>query len=705
MQDTVTPRKPFSDDRVLLLILSFLSLYIEIMLIRHLASEIRIFAYFKNLALIGAFLGLGFGYLYRPKICLSVTVICVAVIALLTNPASNFASISELLNVGGFNTWSETGYSGWLPFISGLVMLVALFFVIMAAMVPMGQALAQIFDRSKNRILDYSINIIGSILGVWFFAIISFATLKPFTWYLTAMAIILAVWSWSRAKTIMIATLIAIVGISFTHAETRARGMEIWSPYQKINFSKEIFSYADIDGAKRVDYYSLQTNHTIYMYLLDLSDPLRQKHPRLFPKWRDRYSYYDFPYNFPKRLDGALVLGAGGGNDVAAALRAGVKHVTALEIDPVIISLGKRYHPEKPYLSDRVTIINNDARNYLRNSDDKYDLIVLGLLDSHTLTSNFSNTNLDSYMYTLQSVGDMKRHLKDDGVLALSFQVTFPWIGSKIHKMVERQFGEDPFVFYFPSDRFFIRGTGGTYFIASRDSALLNERISGDKIIKGLAEHSRKMKTLFKETPSKVQTDDWPYLYVKTSSIPELHLTVSVLLVGIFVFVYIYFFGAPRKEDFHFASLGAGFLLLEVSVISRFTLFWGSTWIVSSIVISLILIAILIANILYLWRTRRAPYTAIYAALGVALAVAYFTPLESNLVALLYLVPFTIIGYLFARSFAQAQVARRALAYNLFGALVGGLSESVSYITGLSSLILIAMGFYALSFVFLHDRA
>jgi len=703
MENTPTPRPPFSDDRVLLLILSFLSLYIEIMLIRHLASEIRIFAYFKNLALIGAFLGLGFGYLYRPRICLSVTVICIAVIAALTNPASNFASISELLNVGGFNTWSETGYSGWIPFISGLVMLVALFFIIMAAMVPMGQALAQIFDRSKNRILDYSINIIGSILGVWFFAAISFATLKPVVWYLTAMAIILAVWRWNRGKTVMIATLIVMVGISFAHAETRTGGIEKWSPYQKINFRKDRFFYSDIGGEKHVDYYLLQTNHTIYMYLLDLSDSLRQKHPGLFLKWRDRYTYYDFPYNFPKRLDDVLVLGAGGGNDVAAALRAGAKHVTALEIDPVIISMGKRYHPEKPYLSDRVTVINNDARNYLRNSEDKYDMIVLGLLDSHTLTSNFSNTNLDSYMYTLQSVGDMKRHLKDDGVLALSFQVTFPWIGSKIHKMIKRQFDAEPSVFYFPSDRFFIRGTGGTYFIASRDSALISERIRGDKIIKGLAEHSRKMKTLFRETPSKVQTDDWPYLYVKTGAIPELHMIVSVLLVGIFLFVYIYFFGAPRKEDFHFASLGAGFLLLEVSVISRFALFWGATWIVSSIVISLILVAILIANVFYLWRTGRTPYPVVYAALGVTLTVAYFTPLESNLVALLYLVPFTIIGYLFARSFAQAQLARRALAYNLFGALVGGLSESVSYITGLSSLILLAMCFYALSFAFLRD--
>ncbi len=63
--------------------------------------------------------------------------------------------------------------------------------------------------------------------------------------------------------------------------------------------------------------------------------------------------------------------------------------------------------------------------------------IYMYLLDSHTLTSNFSNTYLDSFMYTLQSVEDMKRALNPDGILALSFQLIRLWIGSKIFAMME----------------------------------------------------------------------------------------------------------------------------------------------------------------------------------------------------------------------------------------------------------------------------
>src|SRR6266436_6158741 len=49
-----------------LLLLSFISLFLELAIIRWLSTEIRIFAYFKNLPLMAAFLGFGIGcYFYR----------------------------------------------------------------------------------------------------------------------------------------------------------------------------------------------------------------------------------------------------------------------------------------------------------------------------------------------------------------------------------------------------------------------------------------------------------------------------------------------------------------------------------------------------------------------------------------------------------------------------------------------------------------
>ncbi len=56
-----------------------------------------------------------------------------------------------------------------------------------------------------------------------------------------------------------------------------------------------------------------------------------------------------------------MIIGAGSGNDVAAALRSGVKHVDAVEIDPAILKLGKATHPMRPYDDPRVTVVVDDA--------------------------------------------------------------------------------------------------------------------------------------------------------------------------------------------------------------------------------------------------------------------------------------------------------------------------------------------------------
>ena len=58
-----------------------------------------------------------------------------------------------------------------------------------------------------------------------------------------------------------------------------------------------------------------------------------------------------------------LIVGAGAGNDAAGGLRHGVGEIRAVEIDPAIVSLGRSYHPERPYASPAVQLVNDDARS------------------------------------------------------------------------------------------------------------------------------------------------------------------------------------------------------------------------------------------------------------------------------------------------------------------------------------------------------
>src|SRR4029077_15492265 len=131
---------------------------------------------------------------------------------------------------------------------------------------------------------------------------------------------------------------------------------------------------------------------------------------------------YHFPYQIlrtpPRQV---LILGAGSGNDAAVALDHGATRVDAVEIDPVILDFGRRWHPDRPYGSPRVRTINNDARSFLNESKDRYDLIVFGALDSMTRLSALSNVRLDNFVYTRECMIAAGRLLAPNGGMVLYF--------------------------------------------------------------------------------------------------------------------------------------------------------------------------------------------------------------------------------------------------------------------------------------------
>jgi hypothetical protein len=157
-----------------------------------------------------------------------------------------------------------------------------------------------------------------------------------------------------------------------------------------------------------------------------------------------------------------------------------------------------------------------------------------------------------------------------------------------------------------------------------------------------------------------------------------------------------------------FFSMGAGFLLLETQAISRLALYFGTTWQVNGIVISAILLAILGANAAVEYRRSWLRPNAIVSALIAALALAYFLPVEQlpgspavagTLLAVIFSVPVFFAGLLFASEFSKAESPSAALGANVLGAVVGGLLETLSLLTGMRALLLVTMAFYCLAAV------
>jgi SAM-dependent methyltransferase len=389
---------------------------------------------------------------------------------------------------------------------------------------------------------------------------------------------------------------------------------------------------------------------------------------------------YDLPYTLVPAGSKVLIVGAGMGNDVAAALRNRMGEVDAVEIDPTIQRLGIENHPEKPYADDRVNPIVDDARSFFTKSDNKYDVIAFGLLDSHTLLSSLTSVRLDSFVYTIESFQQVRDHLKDDGIAVLTFATSTDWIEERLGRMLIDVFGVEHVTVHYSGL--------GTTFVAGNITP-------HQKIQTGLSAWNPD--PFYDNLP--LSTDDWPYLYLKNRTIPSAYWQ-SLLLVSIAgLALIIRSFPEALKPNWHFWLLGAAFLLIEFKSITELALLFGTTWLVNALAISGVLIMILFANLFVLWRKQLNLWVT-YIFLFLSLALIYFIPLDvfSELDSLIRAVlstvylsfPLFFAGIIFAESLRRAGNTSRPLASNLSGTMVGGVLEYGSLWFGIKSLYIIA---------------
>jgi spermidine synthase len=451
------------------------------------------------------------------------------------------------------------------------------------------------------------------------------------------------------------------------------------------------------EGTNRVQQgYYLEVNNTFYQSLINLSPGFLRSHPALFDLHTAERSHYNLPFRFKQPIHHMLIVGAGAGNNAAAALRHGVEQIDCVEIDPQIYTLGKLLHPEHPYDSPRVHVIINDARAFYKRAHGPYDAIWLGLLDSHTLGSSYTNLRLDHYVYTTEGLAELQRLLSDDGLLVLNFEALRPWIADRLFGQVRKVFGHDPIAYYVSYPERY--GTGGGITLICAKTPLRVDSISDEALRVLVADGSLHLQGAVRFT-----TDDWPYLYLERAKVPKLHLLIGLAILGSVVLTQRRVFSFKQGFDWHFFALGAAFLLLEVQTLSRATLLFGMTWIVNAIVISTVLVMILASNFVA-WRWRQMPQWVIITGLAITVAALALVPLDwfntltgvsKLLVASAFLTaPVFFAGLIFIQSFAACTDKARALGSNLIGALVGGLLESVSFVTGIRALVVLVGLFY-----------
>ncbi len=358
-----------------LVIASFVVLMEELSLIRWLPGQVRVLAYYPNLVLLATFLGLGIGCLLAWRASWAPTW-----------PLLTLATVALAGALGGV-VFTQEGVSEHLfllyhdlprgaPVIEGVWPPILLFFVLTTVVfVPLGQLVAERLDEFKRRgwpLRGYTWDLSGSLIGVLAFAALGVAGTFPLVWFVAFLvpAALLVPrtprwWIGYAAVSVAILALVQVVDTA-----------ERYSPY---------YALSVVEGRSEQGF-EIRANGALHQIALPLDGTATGTYAQR------AFSGYTLPYRLLDRPPGrVLVLGAGTGNDVAVALTMGAEHVDAVEIDPVILELGREVHPSKPYDSPRVHVVNTDARAFLNATDERYDVVVLGTLDSMTRLSAMSS--------------------------------------------------------------------------------------------------------------------------------------------------------------------------------------------------------------------------------------------------------------------------------------------------------------------------
>jgi len=669
------------DDALRLALATFAILVLELAMIRWLTTQIRIAAYFANLVLLAAFLGMGLGVglgrhaerLARWALpALAVVSIILACAAPLRLVHVSFPDLPT--------EWSEASGGTWLHFTSAALLVTACFWAMALVFLLPGTIVGSLFARMPP-LKAYAADLGGSLAGVLAMAVLAALWAPPPVWI--ALAVLPLLWL-VRDRWSAVAAVIAIVAAAYSIDGAR------YSPYNRIDLVPRV-PEAYGRPASGATEWLLMANRDYYQRMLDL-----RPDPHATREREHAEAVYELPFGFTQRPGRtAVVVGAGTGNDVAAALRRGFQRVVSIDIDPAILEAGFELHPEKPYSDPRAFRINDDARAYFgRDDGERFDVVCYGLLDSRAIFSSMSSLRLDNFVYTREGLAAAWSRVSEDGVLSVSLSV---FAGEGIYQrmlgLMREATGLNPIIVAHGYDE-------GATFIAGRHITLAQVRT---------------LAPLAVQMPERiavkgVPTDDWPFLYLRTGGIPWTYVTVFFLIAATAILAVRRVFGASifsrGRFDAQMFLLGAAFMLLETRAVTQLSLLFGSTWIVNTSVFSGVLVMVLAANA-FAARLKTYKRAVWYTLLAVSLLALWALPVHPLFAFPLWAralaagplvaVPVFFAGVIFSSELRSRADVVAALGCNLCGAVLGGLLENLSMLVGLRAVVLFALAIYLAS--------
>ncbi|MDH5421504.1 MAG: spermidine synthase [Acidimicrobiia bacterium] len=638
--------------KIKLVLLSFLMLFVELAMIRWLGENVVSLSFFSNFVLLGSFLGIGIGFMLAGRdfdlfrwFPLGLFGLIAFVIIF---PVEIDLSGADLIYFGSVGT---TGPPSW-------VTLPVIFAGSAAVMAMIGQGVGKQFALFEA-LEAYRLDILGSILGILGFSLLSLLSLPPLGWGIGVAVVTVLVLDKPRDRRmlILLGGLVIVLG-----AQTFTPG-ESWSPYYRV-------SVVPVSAGSAIN-----VNGIPHQVVVDIDERLAAE-----PIYARPYEIISGP---PSNV---LIVGAGTGTDVATALRHGAERVVAVEIDPRLYELGMQLNPNRPYDDPRVDVVIDDGRAYLQSSEEQFDLVIFALPDSLTLLPGQSGLRLESYLFTEEAMVAAEKRTAVGGSFVMYNYYREDWLIGRLAETLEHAFGGLPCV----------ESVGG----AGRLALLA---VGGDLgcdpvTLEGLAATANPV------------TDDAPFLYLRNPGLPGRYVVAIALILAVAVGSVRWAAGSLRtiRPYFDLFLMGAAFLLLETKNVVQFALLFGTTWFVNS----LVFLGVLISVYLAIEAAKRWPATnprALYVTLFAMMALAWLVP-PGTLLAMpallrfaaavtLAFAPIFLANLVFANRFRDTASSTVAFGANLLGAMVGGVLEYASLIVGYRALLIVAALLYAGAYV------
>jgi spermidine synthase len=287
-----------------------------------------------------------------------------------------------------------------------------------------------------------------------------------------------------------------------------------------------------------------------------------------------------------------LLISGGYTGTAREILKYKVEKIDYVELDALIIKLAEKYLKENISFP-QIHIINSDGRKYIRETSEKYNLIIIDLPDPSTSQLN--------RFYTLEFFKECKRILTDDGVLCFGISHYENYVSDELSRVLSTVMQTLKLSFR----HILVIPAGRVYFVAS-DKNLTSDiadrleklNIQTRYVRRGYINSIMTPDRLgdIKEAcsyPAQVNKDFSPalYLYNILHWVSQFRIKFGILEAAL-ILVLIFYIGKLRATQLTIFASGFTGATLELVMILAFQTFYGSIYLQVSIIITMFMLGL-----------------------------------------------------------------------------------------------------------------